>query len=93
MRRKILKTIIAAITAGNLFLPVGVNAEIKSYDGVGEYIMSDFETPDVAKQRAKVYAERNAQEKAGVYIKSYTKTENLQLVDDEIVTDRKEAHV
>ena len=86
MRRKILKTIIAAITAGNLFLPVGVNAEIKSYDGVGEYIMSDFETPDVAKQRAKVYAERNAQEKAGVYIKSYTKTENLQLVDDEIVT-------
>ena len=61
-----------------------VNAEVRNYDGVGEYIMSDFETPDVAKQRAKLYAERNAQEKAGVYIKSYSKTANFELVTDEV---------
>ncbi|MBQ3434903.1 MAG: tetratricopeptide repeat protein, partial [Selenomonadaceae bacterium] len=61
-----------------------VNAEVRNYDGVGEYIMSDFETPDVAKQRAKLYAERNAQEKAGVYIKSYSKSSNFELVTDEV---------
>lgn len=33
------------------------HAEIKTYEGKGEYIMSDFETPDIAKQRAKVRAE------------------------------------
>ena len=86
MRRKIFKAIIAALTASNLFLPSAVDAEVKNYDGVGEYIMSDFETPDVAKQRAKLYAERNAQEKAGVYIKSYSRAENFELVEDEIVT-------
>ena len=38
------------------------HAEVKTYEGVGEYVMSDFETPDTAKQRAKVRAEQNAQE-------------------------------
>ena len=85
MRRKIFKAIIAAAVAGNLFFPNPVNAEVKNYDGVGEYIMSDFETPDVAKQRAKLYAERDAQGKAGVYIKSYSRTENFELVEDEVV--------
>ena len=62
------------------------HAEIKTYEGIGEYVMSDFETVEVAKQRAKAYAERNAQEKAGVYISSYTKSENLQIATDEIET-------
>ncbi len=60
-------------------------AEISTYDGVGEYIMSDFETPDIAKQRAKARAEQNAVEQAGVYVKSYTRTVNHALVEDEIV--------
>ena len=59
-------------------------AEIKTYEGVGEYIMSDFETPDIAKQRAKARAEQHAAEQAGVYVKSYTRTVNNTLVEDEI---------
>ena len=60
------------------------NAERKTYIGVGEYVMSDFETPDIAKQRAKARAEQNAVEQAGVYVESYTKTENSIVVKDEI---------
>ena len=78
------KFLSAALIVGSLLCGSPVNAEVKSYDGVGEYIMSDFETPDVAKQRAKMYAERNACEKAGVYVKSYSRTENFELVADEV---------
>lgn len=78
------KFLSAALIVGSLFVASPAEAEIKNYDGVGEYIMSDFETPDVAKQRAKMYAERNACEKAGVYVKSYSRTENFELVADEI---------
>ena len=85
-KKKLLRGILAAIIGGNLFLPSTTSAEIKTYTGTGEYIMSDFETPEVAKQRAKVYAERNAQEQAGVYVNSYSKMENFNLVADEIVT-------
>ncbi|WP_303840558.1 tetratricopeptide repeat protein [Selenomonas ruminantium] len=46
--------------------------------------MSDFETPDIAKQRAKVRAEQNAIEQAGVYVRSYTKTINHIVTTDEV---------
>lgn len=86
MRKKFLKAFLATLTVSALLLPANFSsAEIMNYDGVGEYIMSDFETPDVAKQRAKLYAERNAQEQAGIYIKSYSRMENLKLVEDEII--------
>ena len=78
------KFLSAALIVGSLLCGSNVNAEVRNYDGVGEYIMSDFETPDVAKQRAKMYAERNACEKAGVYVKSYSRTENFELVADEV---------
>ncbi|MBR6711746.1 MAG: tetratricopeptide repeat protein [Selenomonadaceae bacterium] len=81
-----MKKLLTALILGSLMGTSPVNAEVRNYDGVGEYIMSDFETPDVAKQRAKLYAERNAQEKAGVYIKSYSKSSNFELVADEIET-------
>ncbi|MBD3878744.1 MAG: tetratricopeptide repeat protein [Quinella sp. 1Q5] len=79
-----MRKFLAALVLGSLMGTSPVNAEVRNYDGVGEYIMSDFETPDVAKQRAKLYAERNAQEKAGVYIKSYSKMSNFELVADEV---------
>ena len=55
------------------------------YVGVGEYVMSDVETPDAAKQYAKSRAEQNAVEQAGVYIESYSKSTNAKLVHDEVV--------
>ena len=63
-----------------------VHAEVKTYEGVGEYYMSDFETFEVAQQRAKQRAEQNACEKAGVYVKSFSRTKNFELVDDEVIT-------
>ena len=80
------RLIAASLIVGSMtFMPIG-HAEIQTYTGVGEYIMSDFETPEIAKQRAKQYAERNAQEQAGIYISSYTKSENAKITKDEIVT-------
>ena len=72
--------ITALFIGGAMFTSTG-EAEIKTYEGIGEYVMSDFETPDVAKQRAKVRAERDAQEKAGVFVSGYTKVKNLQVTD------------
>ena len=61
------------------------HAEVKTYTGVGEYIMSDFETPEVAKQRAKARAEQNAQEQAGVYVSGFTQVNNMQVTEDEVI--------
>ena len=66
------------------FMPAA-HAEIKTYTGVGEYLMSDFETPEVAKQRAKARAEQNAQEQAGVYVSGYTQVKNMQVTEDEVI--------
>lgn len=70
----------------SLFFVSTVNAEVKTYSGVGEYLMSDFETFDVAQQRAKQRAEQNACEQAGVYVESRTEVQNAQVTKDEIIT-------
>ena len=70
----------------NLFFASTVNAEIKTYEGVGEYLMSDFETFDVAQQRAKQRAEQSACEQAGVYVESRTEVADAQIKHDEILT-------
>ena len=80
------KFLAAAIIASNLFLMPAVNAEVKTYEGIGEYQMSDFETPDTAKQRAKQRAEQNACEKAGVFVESNTEVVNMMVTKDEIFT-------
>ena len=56
------------------------------YIGEGSYIMSEDENLGVAKERAKSDAMRNAAEKAGVYVKNYTRTKNLMLEEDIIET-------
>ncbi len=82
------KSLIMAMILGHLTIfPISnANAEIKTYDGVGEYIMSDFETPDIAKERAKQRAEQAAQEQAGVYVQSFTEVKNAMVTQDEIIT-------
>ena len=60
------------------------HAEI--YTGEGSYIMSEGENLGVAKERAKADAMRNASEKAGTHVKSYTRTKNLMLEEDIIET-------
>ena len=80
------KFLAAALIASSLFSMPIANAEIKTYEGTDEYVMSEFETMDIAKQRAKQKAERNAQEQAGVYISSYSSMKDFELVQDEIVS-------
>ena len=82
--RNLKKSIGALLIGASLsFFPIA-HAEIMTYEGKGEYIMSDFETPDIAKQRAKVRAEQHAAEQAGVYVTSYTKTVNHVVEADEV---------
>ena len=80
------KFLAAVLVAGSLFSMPVANAEIKTYEGTDEYIMNEFETLDIAKQRAKQKAERVAQEQAGVYISSYSETKNFELVTDEVIS-------
>lgn len=72
------------IVTGLLAASIG-HAEVKTYEGVGEYFMSDFETFDIAQQRAQQRAERDACEKAGVYVESRTEVLNSQVNKDEII--------
>lgn len=60
------------------------HAEI--YIGEGSYCMSEGENLGVAKERAKADAMRNACEKAGTYVKSYSRARNLELEEDIIET-------
>ena len=84
---KIIRGTVAAmlIVAGLLTTPIA-HAEVKIYTGGGEYIMSDYETFDVAQQRAKQRAERDACEQAGVYVESRTEVRDAQVTADEVVT-------
>ncbi len=61
-----------------------VNAEVKPFTGIGKYIMSDFDSQSIAKERAKVRAEKNAKDKAGVYLTSFARAENSKLTQQEI---------
>ena len=60
------------------------HAEI--YTGEGSYIMSEGENLGVSKERAKADAMRNAAEKAGTYVKSYSRSKNFELEEDIIET-------
>ena len=76
--------LIAFIIVIFLLTAVIVGAAIQIFDGAGQYIMSDFENHDIAKQRAQQRAERDAQKKAGVYMKNFSRTVNAMITDDEI---------
>ena len=80
------KLLIAALIAGSMMFAPIASASVETYTGKGEYVMSNFETPDIAQQRAQKYAERDAQEQAGVFIRSRSKVENFHLTEDEIIT-------
>lgn len=61
-----------------------VHAEVKMYTGIGESQMSEVETADIVKLRAKEKAIQNATKQAGVVLLSYSRTVNSELTDDEI---------
>ena len=59
-------------------------AETKMYTGIGESQMSEIETADIVKLRAREKAIQNATKQAGVVLLSYSRTVNSELTDDEI---------
>ncbi len=86
MKKSLRNFFAAALVAGSLLFMPSADAEIKTCEGTDEYVMSEFETIDIAKQRARQKAERNACEQAGVYLSSYSEMNGLELVTDEVIS-------
>ena len=95
MKHLVKKLIITSAIAGSfIFVPNIYNdmqiktvlAEIKPYSGEGKYIASEYEEPANAKERAKQKALQNIRDQAGVYIANYSKSQNYQLVANELTT-------
>ena len=63
-------------------------AEIKMYEGIGacsfDFGENDEQIENAVKARAMERAKQNAKEKAGIYLKSYSRSVNGTLTDDEI---------
>ena len=73
------------IIFANIFAS-NVHAEIKTYTGVGEYIISMKETPEFGYKNAQLYAQDDVIKQVGIFIKSYSEIINSQLKKDEIIT-------
>lgn len=69
-----------------LFMSTVAPVYAETVSGSDDYVMSEFESLDVAKQRAMQKALRNAQESAGVFVQSSTQVVNLVVTKDEINT-------
>lgn len=78
--------LLAALVSSLLFMPTS-HAEVKTYTGVGEYMIGERDTLEIAKQGAKEKAMRNALEQAGVLVTSRSRTEDFELVED-VITSR-----
>lgn len=71
----------------SLLVITTVYAAIETYEGVDEYyVLGAVEDLNVARERARERALRNAREKAGVYIHTLSRVVDMNLVEDEIVT-------
>lgn len=93
MKKIFKKLLIASVAAGTFifnspldatnFFPT-VQAEIKTYTGVGKCVQGDLMTEEQAKNLAKIRAETDAKDKAGIYISGYTVVKNSQLTKNDI---------
>ena len=61
-----------------------VSAKIQMYTATGEDYANEVESQDIAKLRARDNAIKKATKEAGVYLKSYSRTVNSELTDDEV---------
>ena len=71
----------------NLMIASNVNAAVETYEGTDEYyVLGAVENINVARERARERALRDAREKAGVYIHAISKAVNMKMVEDEIIS-------
>ena len=69
----------------NFFIVSTAHAEIKTYEGYGEYFMTD-ETVGFAKEQAELVAKRDILDKISVYVKSQSTMIDNELENDEVIT-------
>lgn len=80
-----MKTIIIGLIWGIFcLLPVSALAAPQQITASGVYIMGENDSPKIAKDAARQEAMRSATEKAGVYVESYSKTQNMELTADDV---------
>ena len=81
-----MKKFLGAVLSSLLLVPA-VNAAVETYEGTDEYyVLGAVEDINVARERARERALRDAREKAGVYVHSVSKMVNSKMVEDEIIT-------
>ncbi|MBR0103583.1 MAG: tetratricopeptide repeat protein [Selenomonadaceae bacterium] len=68
-----------------IFQAVGF-AATETFSASGEYLMSDYDTPEIAEEIALDSAKQNAAEQAGIYLESYSRSIDSELDADEIKT-------
>ncbi|MBE8950626.1 MAG: tetratricopeptide repeat protein [Quinella sp. 3Q1] len=84
--RKIFRrTLTALLIVAGLFTAAIVGAKIQMYTATGEDYANEIESQDIAKLRARDKAIKKATKQAGVYLKSYSRSVNSELTDDEII--------
>lgn len=76
--RSLICAVILAASAGN----AAAAPEIIEAEGV--YLLGDNDSPKSARDAARAEAMRSATEQAGVYIESYSETQNYTLTSDEV---------
>ena len=79
-----MRNFLAAIVVMILFASTA-HAEIKTYTGYGEYLMTD-ETINYAKKQAELYAQRDVLDKVCVFVKGQSLMIDNELSDDEVIT-------
>ena len=87
------KMLVASVTASSLLIfappPFSatvstVQAEIKTYTGIGDCVRGDLMTEAQSKKHARDKAELDAKEQAGVYLRGYSKQNNFNLTENKI---------
>ena len=70
-----------------LLTAAAVSAAVETYEGTDEYyVLGAVENINVARERARERALRDAREKAGVYIHTISRVTNMKMLEDEIIT-------
>ena len=94
MRKTFRNLLAASLIVGTLtFAPVIYNAEnfsvvraeVKMYTAMGVDYGNEYESQEIVKLRARDKAIKNATKQAGVYLRTYSRTINSELTDDEIL--------
>lgn len=80
---KIFSTLTIALLM--IFQTVGF-AATGTFSASGEYLMSDYDTPEIAEEIALDFAKQNAAEQAGIYLENYSRSIDSEVEEDEVKT-------